>query len=94
VSPKTILKITSETKVGDVLVQYPRSLDIFLTRGFAPLRNPVLRKTMARAITIEQACRREGVELTALINDLNGVVEKEVVTATPLVSIVRSDQIH
>ena len=94
VSPKTILKITSETKVGDVLARYPQSLDIFLQRGFAPLRNPVLRKTMARAITIEQACRREGIELTALINDLNGLAETNVVTSTPLISIVRTDQIH
>ena len=47
VSPKTILKITSETKVGDVLARYHQSLDIFLHRGFAPLRNPVLRKKPA-----------------------------------------------
>src|SRR5262249_22028440 len=47
------LLITPKTKVGDVLACYPQSLDIFVRRGFAPLRNPVLRKTMARAITIE-----------------------------------------
>jgi Domain of unknown function (DUF1858) len=33
---------------------------VMMQRGFPLLRNPVLRKTMARAITIEQACRREG----------------------------------
>lgn len=53
------LDITSNTKVGEVLVRYPQSLEIFVRWGFTLLRNPVLRKTMARAITIEQACRRE-----------------------------------
>jgi hypothetical protein len=38
--------------------------------GFSPLRNPVLRKTMARAITIEQACRREGIDLADLLGEL------------------------
>lgn len=64
------LDITPKTKVGDVLSRYPQSLEIFVRRGFAPLRNPVLRKTMARAITIEQACRREGVDINELLHEL------------------------
>ncbi|HCX30424.1 MAG TPA: hypothetical protein DHU55_11765, partial [Blastocatellia bacterium] len=35
-----------------------------------PLANPVLRKTMARVVTLEQACRREGVNLAELLSDL------------------------
>lgn len=64
------LNITPNTKVGEVLACYPQSLDIFVQRGFPLLRNPVLRKTMARAITIEQACRREGVDLGGLLDEL------------------------
>ena len=67
---KTFVEITPKTKVGDVLAYYPESLDIFVRRGFTPLRNPVLRKTMARAITIEQACRREGIDMNELLNEV------------------------
>jgi hypothetical protein len=33
----------------------------------------VLRKTMARVVTIEQACRREGVDTTELLAELRNV---------------------
>jgi len=67
------LDITPTTKVGEVLARYPQSLEIFVQWGFPLLRNPVLRKTMAHAITIEQACRREGVDLPGLLHELNTV---------------------
>jgi NnrS protein/Domain of unknown function (DUF1858) len=64
------LEITPDTKVGEVLAHYPQSLEVFVRRGFSPLRNPVLRKTLARAITIQQACRREGIDLAGLLDEL------------------------
>lgn len=66
-------RITPQTKVADVLTHYPQSLQIFLRHGFGPLANPVLRKTMARVVTIEQACRREGVDLEELLGELQPV---------------------
>ena len=69
--PEVNLEISPTVKVGEVLERYPQSLDIFVRHGFAPLRNPVLRKTMARVITIEQACRREGVDMSELLSELN-----------------------
>lgn len=66
-------QITPQTKVADVLAHYPQSLQIFLRHGFTPLGNPVLRKTMARVVTIEQACRREGVDLAELLAELRQV---------------------
>jgi hypothetical protein len=89
--PKTLgvtLDITPKTKVGDVLAHYPQSLEVFLRHGFTPLRNPVLRKTMARAITIEQACRRENVDMTDLISELKMMRGD----TSPLVAITRMDQ--
>jgi len=62
--------ITPQTKVAEVLERYPQTLEVFLRHGFAPLANPVLRKTMAKVVTIEQACRREGVDLESLLRDL------------------------
>ncbi len=66
-------RLTPQTKVADVLAHYPQSLQIFLRHGFGPLANPVLRKTMARVVTIEQACRREGVDLAELLAELRNV---------------------
>jgi hypothetical protein len=69
--------LTPQMKVAEVLARYPQSLDVFLRHGFTPLSNPVLRRTMARVVTLEQACRREGVELDALMTDLRRVVMAE-----------------
>ncbi|HUE80643.1 MAG TPA: DUF1858 domain-containing protein [Pyrinomonadaceae bacterium] len=78
-------EITPQTKVGDVLARYPQSLDIFLRYGFGPLSNPVLRKTMARVVTIEQACRREGVDLTELLSELSTISVSDRLTNSDVV---------
>jgi len=78
------LHISPKTRVGEVLSRYPQSLDIFLKHGFAPLSNPLLRRTMARVVTVEQACRREGVDLNSLLGDL------ELLSAKAPIQITRS----
>jgi uncharacterized protein involved in response to NO len=87
-----IFEITANTTVGEVLDHYPRSLEIFVRHGFTPLRNPVLRNTLARVITIEQACRRENLNLTNLLHELEQLSVNEEVTAAPLVPITRVDR--
>lgn len=82
------LKITAQTKVGDVLARYPQSLSIFLRFGFGPLANPILRKTMARVVTLEQACRREGVSLVELLAALNALADGKAYS-NEVVSITR-----
>ena len=67
------LTIKPQTLVSDVLRSYPQSLEIFLKHGFTPLSNPILRQTMARVVTVEQACRREGVDLQSLLAELRSV---------------------
>ena len=89
VQPVAILGITPQTKVGDVLARYPQALEVFLRYGFTPLRNPVLRKTMARAVTIEQACRREGIALDQLLCELTNLAKNDLAASSPLVSIGR-----
>lgn len=63
--------ITAEHRVGDVVAQYPRLLDVFVGFGFTPLRNPLLRKTLARRVTIAQACRMMDVDVDKLLGSLN-----------------------
>ena len=86
------LEITPDTKVGEVLARYPQSLEIFVRSGFPLLRNPVLRKTMARVITIEQACRREGVDLARLLAELKALANLNRVEPALLVSITPMNQ--
>lgn len=86
------LEISPQTKVGGVLERYPATLEIFLRHGFTPLSNGLLRKTLARTITIEQACRREHIDMTNLIMELKAVAEGTQPIATPPVTITRINQ--
>jgi hypothetical protein len=58
-------------RVGAVLDRDPSLLDVFLAFGFRPLANRLLRSTLARFITVEQACRQQGVDLQQLLRALN-----------------------
>jgi hypothetical protein len=57
--------------VGDVIAGHPELLPIFQAFGFRPLANPLLRRTLARRVTIAQACRLVGVNERELLAALN-----------------------
>jgi hypothetical protein len=57
--------------VGHVIRQDPRALDILIDLGFTPLANPLLRKTVANAVTFEQAARKIGIDVNAVLETLN-----------------------
>jgi hypothetical protein len=57
--------------VGDVIARHPELLPTFQAFGFRPLANPLLRRTMARRVTIAQACRLAGVDERDLLAALN-----------------------
>ncbi|WP_048147916.1 DUF1858 domain-containing protein [Palaeococcus ferrophilus] len=48
-------EITEDTNVAKLLKAYPESLKILVKYGFSPLENPVMRKTLARTVTLRQA---------------------------------------
>jgi hypothetical protein len=54
-----------------VLDRFPELLPVFTTYGFSALANSQLRSTLARVVTIEQACRRMGVNLGEFLSELN-----------------------
>ena len=64
--------ITPDTKVGALLDAYPELEDklIELAPAFAKLRNPVLRKTVAKVATLRQAAQVGGVSLGTMITTL------------------------
>jgi len=65
--------ITKDWKVAKVLDTYPETLDAFLevSSHFSKLKNRVLRKTIARRVTLDQAARVGGVDLNTLLVKLN-----------------------
>jgi hypothetical protein len=67
--------IASETRVGELLAAYPDLLPVFLTSGFTALANPILRRTIARGVSIGQACRMHGVDEGRLLDQLTAARE-------------------
>ncbi len=63
--------ILARHRVGEVLDCYPYLLATFLAFGFKPLASPWLRNTVARRVTIAQACGIVGVGTDALLVRLN-----------------------
>lgn len=66
------LDITPKTLVGDLLKNYPQLEDklIEIAPVFKKLKNPVLRRTVAKVTTLKQAAVVGGVSLSLLINEL------------------------
>lgn len=66
------LIITPKTKVGEMLDSYPPLEEVLLrlSPAFAKLKNPVLRKTVARVATLQQAAVIGKMKTDDLINTL------------------------
>jgi hypothetical protein len=65
-------RIEGHHRVADVLDWFPQTEPVFLERGFTAIRNPLLRATVARQISVAQAASLRGVfeaELLAALND-------------------------
>ncbi|HHT9119184.1 MAG TPA: DUF1858 domain-containing protein [Candidatus Hypogeohydataceae bacterium YC41] len=72
---KKLEKITKDTKVADVIEQYPETMEVFLQFGFHQIANPVARRTMAKMVTLEAACQFHGVDLEKFMAALNDKLE-------------------
>jgi len=73
------LIITPETKVFDLLKEYPQLEDVLIeiTPVFRKLKNPVLRKTIARVTNLRQAAAVGNVLLEQIINRLRKEVGQD-----------------
>lgn len=67
-------EVLPEHAVADVLAWFPDTLQAFDRFGFTPLRNPVLRRTIAKRISVRDAARLRGVNETELLAALNARV--------------------
>ncbi|HNS52612.1 MAG TPA: DUF1858 domain-containing protein [Anaerolineae bacterium] len=75
----TGLIISPKTKVADLLDAYPGLEDalIHLVPAFEKLRNPVLRRTVARITTLQQAAAIGGAKVDDLITHLRKAVGQD-----------------
>ncbi|MER3480262.1 MAG: hypothetical protein C4327_07195 [Meiothermus sp.] len=65
--------IRPEMKVSEVLERHPELLGVLVeaSPAFARLKNPLLRRTMPRLVSVAQAARIGGLEPAALVERLN-----------------------
>jgi hypothetical protein len=74
-STEQIKVATASTNVYQLIKQYPQALDILVGFGFKQLKNPVLRNTLARTISIGQAAQINPVNLDDLLRELNKAIK-------------------
>jgi hypothetical protein len=59
--------IAAERTVASIAEEFPETLDVFEDFGFKELRNPILRNTIARRVTIRMACGMKHVDEEQLL---------------------------
>ncbi len=64
-------QIEPEHRVADVLAWFPATESVFRQFGFAAIGNPILRRTLARQVTLRQAASLRDVPLPGLLEALN-----------------------
>lgn len=66
------MDINLQTKIADLLEAYPELEDTLmdLSPAFAKLRNPILRRTVAKVTSIQQAAKIAGVSPSAMVQTL------------------------
>ena len=76
------LIITPKTKVLELIETYPQLEDVLIeyAPAFKNLKNPVLRRTVAKIATLQQAAAIGGVKTEELINRLRKEVGQEIIT--------------
>ncbi len=76
---KNKLLITPKTKVLDVIETFPHLEDVLIqfVPAFKKLKNPVLRKTVAKIATLQQAAIVGNVQVDELVNQLRKEVGQD-----------------
>lgn len=65
------MKYQPTSRVAEILSVNPDLIDVFRKFGFHALANPVLRATLARRVTVEEACERHRVRTEEFLKALD-----------------------
>jgi uncharacterized protein (DUF2249 family) len=73
------MEITPKTKVGELLDEYPQLEPVLLklSPAFASLKNPVLRRTVAKVAALQQAAAIGNLKVEELVNFLRAEVGQQ-----------------
>lgn len=63
---KPIEVFTGNETVFALTEQFPQTIPVLREAGFGKITNPMLRKTLGRAITVKKACEEQKVDFNAL----------------------------
>jgi len=74
-----MIEITPKTKVGELLDNFPQLEEVLLqiSPAFASLKNPILRRTVAKVAALQQAAAIGGIKVEDLVNRLRKEVGQE-----------------
>ena len=66
------IPITPETKIAELLEAYPQLEEVLIQQSphFKALKNPILRKTVAKVATLEKAAQMSGIPVRRLVATL------------------------
>jgi iron-sulfur cluster repair protein YtfE (RIC family) len=70
-----IAAVTASTNVYQLIKQHPQTIDVFVSKGFTQLKNPILRNTLARAVNIAQAIKIKHTDIDQLLKELNEAIQ-------------------
>ncbi len=76
-------------RVSDLLAAHPRCLDVLVRHGFTPLRQPALRRVLARTVDLGQAALIRGLTAEAeasLLVELEALLAGRAAEAAPVAS--------
>lgn len=68
------LRLAAHHTVGETVRWFPQTIETLAEMGFAPIRNPALRRTLARRVTLAQAAAIGRVPLADLLERLNEAI--------------------
>ncbi|MDW7773548.1 MAG: DUF1858 domain-containing protein [Desulfobulbaceae bacterium] len=81
VTPEHEIYVTPDTRMGEIITRWPESVDILVSNGFTPLKDPDhLEKVKSLPVTLGMACERHGLDsslMVSLLNQAASALEKE-----------------
>jgi hypothetical protein len=73
---KPIEVFTGNETVYALTEQYPETISILKEEGFEKITNPLLRKTLGRAITVRKACEEQRVDFNSLKHKIDMALQR------------------
>lgn len=88
------IPISPKTKIGELLDNYPELEETLLemSPAFTKLKNPILRKTIGRIATLQQAAAIGNIPVEKIVNTLRQKAGQENVTELETMSIMETKQ--